>query len=642
MSDEFKYKVTLPGYEQPFMVKSGTELSQQQAYEYARQQADTLVSAKPTPEVPLGYGLAQQVTRGATFGSGDELFAGLGAGEFSGPEYTRRRDILRGESAQFQQENPISSALANITGAVGAPLALFKGLPKAAQAFLSPTTLPKQIATGAITGATSGALTGAGEAPEMSDVPFYSGITGLAGGAGGVVAPVVIQGGGRLIKNALSSFGFGDTDKISNRMIAEALRKENITPAEAGQILEQLRAQGVPNVVLADIGQNLRDLAYRAYVVPSTQKSTTSNFLESRLLDQPNDIVSGLVKKAGLGKNISGYEYLQFLTDNQRKAANAKYPDAYSKSVDARDFRKYVDRPVFQDAYQEAVKRAGVYGETLPDLEQIRNAQFIPTDVLHKIKIGLDRVVDSNTDPVTQKITAYGRDVSNVRREFNNLIKEKNPIYAKANQEFADNERIRTSFETGQKYQKLEYKEALDKLKKMNESEKEAFRLGMMADVNSKLENFKGGDFSRLVFKSDKQKSLMRYAFSDPKQYDSFVAYIDGLKGQTQTAKRIIGTVPTAENLATIGGEDAAELLTSAATGGKAALITNLLRQVSPRIRGIGEQTSAELQKKLFSVSPAEQSAIMNELRKRSQAERNLTLPTGVSVGNITGLLGNQ
>jgi hypothetical protein len=66
------------------------------------------------------------------------------------------------------------------------------------------------------------------------------------------------------------------------------------------------------------------------------------------------------------------------------------------------------------------------------------------------------------------------------------------------------------------------------------------------------------------------------------------------------------------------------------------------LRQIGPRASGISEQTSAELQKKLFSVSPAEQSAIMNELRKRSQAERNLTLPTGVSVGNITGLLGNQ
>ena len=642
MSDGFKYKVTLPGYEKPFVVSSGTELNQQQAYEYARKQADSLVSAKPTPEVPTAYGLAQQVTRGATFGSGDELAAGLMTGGFSGPEYKRERDILRGESAQFQQDNPISSALANITGAVGAPLAVFKTLPKAAQAFLSPTTLPKQIATGAVTGAASGALTGVGEAPEMSDVPFYAGVSGLAGGATGTAAPVVIQGGGRLIRNVLNSFGFGNTENISNRMLAEALRKDNLTADEAGKVLTELRTIGVPNVALADIGQSLKDLAYRAYVVPSTAKGTTKDFLSARLADQPNDIVKGIAQKAGLNPNVTGYEYLTSLSDAQKTAAQAAYPKAYSLDISAVPFRKYVDRDVFQKAYQEAQKRADVYGETLPSIESIKKSQFIPTDVLHQMKIGLDRVIEGETDKVTGKVTAFGRDVSIVKRQFNDEIKSLNPQYAKANAEFADFEGINKAFQTGQKYQKLNPAEALDKLKKFNSAEKESFRLGMMADINNKASEFKGGDFTRQVFMSDKQKSLLRYAFDDSKQYDTFVKYIDGLKSQTQTAKRIIGTVPTAENLATIGGEDAANLLTSAATGGKSALIMNALRQIGPRAGGISEQTSAELQKKLFSVSPVEQSAIMNELRKRSQAERNLTLPTGVSVGNITGLLGNQ
>ena len=642
MSEEFKYKVTLPGYEQPFMVKSGTELSQQQAYEYARKQADSLVSARATPEVSTPYGLAQQVVRGTTFGSGDELFAGLGAGEFSGPEYTRRRDILRGESAQFQEDNPISSALANITGAVGAPLALFKGLPKAAQALLSPTTLPKQIATGAVTGAASGALTGFGEAPEMSDVPFYAGVSGLAGGATGTAAPVVIQGGGRLIRNVLNSFGFGNTENISNRMLAEALRKDNLTADEAGKVLTELRTIGVPDVALADIGQSLKDLAYRAYVVPSTAKGATKDFLSARLADQPDNIVKGIAQKAGLNPNVTGYEYLTALTESQKKAAQAAYPQAYSLDISAVPFRKYVDRDLFKKAYQEAQKRADAYGETLPSIESIKQSQFVPTRVLHQMKIGLDRVIEGETDKLTGKVTGFGNDVSIVKRQFNDEIKALNEQYKKANAEFSDSEGINNAFQTGQKYQKLNPAEALAKLKKFNSAEKESFRLGMMADINNKASEFKGGDFTRQVFMSDKQKSLLRYAFDDSKQYDTFVKYIDGLKSQTQTAKRIIGTVPTAENLATIGGEDAANLLTSAATGGKSALIMSALRQIGPRASGISEQTSAELQKKLFSVSPAEQSAIMNELRKRSQAERNLTLPTGVSVGNITGLLGNQ
>jgi hypothetical protein len=642
MAEEFKYKVTIPGYKDSFLVRSPTELNQQQAYEYARKQADSLVSATPRKEISPLYGIASEVSRGATFGFADELAAAAASGQlFSGNQYERIKRELQGEQEQFRQESPATSVVSNLVGAVGGPLSAFKLLPKSTQVALSPTTLPKQVATGVATGAAGGALTGAGEAPTMQDIPFYSGISGTAGAVGGAVAPVVIQGGGTLIRNALNAAGVGDVEKISNRMIADALRRENITSAEASQVLDQLRANGVPNVVLADIGQNLRDLAYRAYVVPSGQKAATSNFLESRMMDQPNDIVKGLVQNAGLGKNVSGYEYLNFLAENQKSAASAKYPLAYSKAIDTRDFRKYVDRPVFQDAYKEAQKRAGVYGDTLPDLEQIRNSQFVPTNVLHQIKIGLDRIVDAETDKITGKVTGYGNDVKNVRKEFNDLIKDKNEFYKKANQEFADNERISSAFETGQKYQKLEYKEAFDKLKKMNDSEKEAFRLGMMADVNSRLENFKSGDFTRQIFKSDKQKSLLRYAFTDPKQYDNFVNYVDGLKQQSLTGKRIIGTVPTAENMATIGSDQAADLLTSAASG-KTALVSNLLKQVAPRARGIGEQSSAELQKKLFSVDPIEQRAILTELRKRTQPQPNYVLPTGVSVGNITGLLGNQ
>lgn len=642
MSDGFKYKVTLPGYESPFVVSSGTELNQQQAYEYARKQADSLVSAKPTPEVPTGYGLAQQVVRGATFGFGDELAAALGTGGFSGSEYKRERDILRGESAQFQQENPILSTLANITGAVGTPFGAFGMLPKSAQVALSPATFPKQIGVGALTGTVSGAITGAGEAPEMADVPFYSTVSGLAGGATGTAAPIVIQGGGRLIRNVLNSFGIGNTEKISNRMLAEALQKDNLTADEAGQVLQELQNIGVPKVALADIGQSLKDLAYRAYVVPSTAKGATKEFLSNRLADQPNDIVKGIAQKAGLNPSVTGYEYLTSLADNQKLAAQAAYPKAYSLDISAAPFRKYVDRDVFQKAYQEAQKRADVYGESLPSIEAIKKSQFIPTDVLHQMKIGLDRVIEGETDKVTGKVTAFGRDVSIVKRQFNDEIKSLNPQYAKANQEFADFEGINKAFQTGQKYQKLTPAEALDKLKAFNPAQKESFRLGMMADINNRASEFKGGDFTRQVFISDKQKSLLRYAFDDPKQYDEFVNYIDGLKSQTQTAKRIIGTVPTAENLATLGGEGAADLLTTAATGGKTAVIGNILRQISPRMRGISEQTSAELQKKLFSVDPIEQRAIMQELQKRAQAQRNLTLPTGVSVGNITGLLGNQ
>jgi hypothetical protein len=583
----------------------------------------------------------RSVAQGATFGFADELEAAFRTGQISGEQYQALRDRLRQQQTQFRQDYPILGGGAEITGALAAPFAAFKYLGKAAPAVqeaISGVTFPQQVVRGGATGAVTGALTGAGTAEK--DVTGGATTSGIIGGGLGASVPLALRGAGGVIKNVLVASGIGDQPTAASKLIADALKKDNLTIDEAQNVLNELERLNVPRPVLADVSKSLQDLAYSAYVVPSSKKDSTLRFLESRMIDQPNDIVKGLVTRAGLGKNVNGYEYLEFLAQNQKAAANAKYPQAYSKAVDARDFRKYVDRPVFQQAYDEAVKRAGVRGETLPDLEQVRNAQFVPTDVLHQIKIGLDRIVEKETDTITGKVTSYGRDVSNVRREFNDLIKEKNPIYAKANKEFADNERLRSSFEAGQGYQKLEYKEALNKLKNMNDSEKESFRLGMMADVNSRLENFKGGDFARQIFKSDKQKSLMRYAFTDKDQYNQFVQYVDALERQSKTAKGIIGGSQTGERLATSEGVGkAAGLAQSYATGGIGGAAMEVLRQGAARTKGISGETSAELQKRLFASDPIEQRAILQELRLRTQQRPVGAVPGAGAIGTLTGLL---
>ncbi len=174
----------------------------------------------------------------------------------------------------------------------------------------------------------------------------------------------------------------------------------------------------------------------------------------------------------------------------------------------------------------------------------------------------------------------------------------------------------------------------------MNDSEKEAFRLGMMADVNSRLENFKGGDFARQIFKSDKQKSLMRYAFTDKDQYNQFVQYVDALERQSKTAKGIIGGSQTGERLATSEGTGkAAGLAQSYATGGLTGTAMELLRQGAARTKGISGETSAELQKRLFSSDPIEQRAILQELRLRTQQRPVGAVPGAGAIGTLTGLL---
>lgn len=583
--------------------------------------------------------------QGATFGTLDELEAALRTGSISSDEYVKLRDQLRSQQKQFGEDFPAVKTPLELAGGFAVPLGV---LGKTVQT-LAPETralvtggegLGGQILRTTGAGAATGALAGYGYAEKDAGTEAAKGA--VFGGVLGGTVPIVIDKAGTIIKNVLNSAGIGDQATAASKMLASYMQKDNLTPQEAQQALDELRRIGVPNPVIADLGTNLRSLAYNAYIVQSKAKGSTEKFLESRLIDQPNDIVKGLVEKAGLAKDVNGYEYLNALAESQALKASQAYPKAYSVAIDAQPFRTYVDRPVFVKAYEEAQKRAAVYGEKLPDLDAIRNAQSVPTDILHQIKIGLDRVIGAETDAVTGKVTAYGRDVINVKNEFNDKIKSLNKDYAKANAEFADSARIQNSFEMGQNYQKLDPKEAASKIKAMNSDEKEAFRLGMMADINSRVGDFKGGDFTRQIFKSDNQKLLLRYAFDDQSKYNEFSQYVKSLGEQSKTFKKVMAGSPSGERIAsTEQAKELAGIAQSAASGDVFGLMKAAGSSLLARAKGISSESSEMLQKKLFSADPIEQRAILAELNRRAKAPKTGLLSGAAGVGTATGILGD-
>lgn len=586
---------------------------------------------------------ARSVGQGLTFGTLDEIEAALRTGSISGSEYERQRNILREQQKQFGMDMPIVKTSAEIGGSLIAPLGIAKQVAKlapATQALITGTTVPGQIARGTAIGGVTGAASGYGFAEKEDGSEAAAG--GIFGGLLGGSVPVVVKGAGTLIKNVLNSAGIGDQEAAASKMLANYLKKDNLSPTEAQQALDELRRIGVPNPVIADLGKSLNDLAYSAYAVQSSAKGTTKEFLENRLIDQPNDIVKGLVEKAGLAKNVNGFEYLEALTANQSRLASQAYPEAYSKAINAVPFRKFIDRDVFTKAYGEAVKRADVYGQKLPDLSSIRNAQSVPTDVLHQIKMGLDRIVDAETDNITKKMSGYGSDVVKVKNEFNDLIKSLNPEYKKANAEFADAERIKNAFKLGEDYQKLNPAEAASNIKKMTADEKEAFRLGVMADVNQRLGNFKGGDFTKQIFKSENQKLLLRNAFPDQASYTEFSQYVKSLNRQAETKQRVLGGSRTDENKAVREESNLlGSLAQASATGDLASLLRSGVNTVLSRAKGISSESSEALQKRLFSVDPVEQTAILKELNKRANKPKTGLLTGAAAVGSATGIIGD-
>jgi hypothetical protein len=614
---------------------------------YERQQAVPTTASRSVFDPKVEYSPLAETARafgqGLTFGTLDELEAAVRTGSISGADYERQRNLLREQQKQFGQDMPLVKTPVELAGGFAVPLGVAGQIGKLApeaQALITGTSTLGRVGRGVVAGGVTGALSGYGYSEK--DAGTEAGMGAVFGGLIGGAVPVVVQGAGTVIRNVLNASGIGDQTTAASKMLANYLDKDNLTPQEAQAALDELRRLRVPQPVIADLGKNLQDLAYNAYVIQSKAKGKTQEFLENRMIDQPNNIVKGLVEKAGLAKNVNGFQYLTALTESQAQKASLAYPNAYTLDIDARPFREYIDRKVFQKAYDEAVKSADTKGIKLPDLSAIKNAQSVPTEILHKIKIGLDRVIDSETDSVTGKISGYGGDVIKVKNEFNDKIKSLNPDYAKANAEFADASRIKNSFEMGQKYQRLDPKEAAANIKKMNSDEKEAFRLGMMADINKRVGDFKGGDFSRQVFKSDNQKMLVRYAFDDQKAYSDFSQYVKGLTNQSATAKSLIGGSKTGERLAT--QEQAGELgqmAQSAATGDLFGVARAAGSSLLARTRGISGETSEALQQRLFATDPIEQRLILTELNKRAKAKPTGLLSGAAALGTATGILGD-
>ena len=614
---------------------------------YERQQAVPTTASRSVLEPKVEYSPLTETARafgqGLTFGTLDELEAAVRTGSISGADYERQRNLLREQQKQFGQDMPLVKTPVELAGGLVMPLGVARQVGKLApeaQALITGTSTLGQAGRGAVAGGVTGALSGYGYAEK--DAGTEAGMGAVFGGLIGGTVPIVIDKAGTVIRNVLNASGIGDQTTAASKMLANYLDKDNLTPQEAQMALDELRKLRVPQPVIADLGKNLQDLAYNAYIIQSKAKGKTQEFLENRMIDQPNNIVKGLVEKAGLAKNVNGFQYLTALTESQAQKASLAYPNAYTLDIDARPFREYIDRKVFQKAYDEAVKSADTKGIKLPDLSAIKNAQSVPTEILHKIKIGLDRVIDSETDSVTGKVSGYGGDVIKVKNEFNDKIKSLNPDYAKANAEFADASRIKNSFEMGQKYQQLDPKEAAANIKKMNSDEKEAFRLGMMADINKRVGDFKGGDFSRQVFKSDNQKMLVRYAFDDQKAYSDFSQYVKGLTNQSATAKSLIGGSKTGERLAT--QEQAGELgqmAQSAATGDLFGMAKAAGSTLLARTKGISGETSEALQQRLFATDPIEQRLILTELNKRAKRKPTGLLSGAAALGTATGILGD-
>lgn len=619
------------------------------------------IRAEEAALAPVNYNAGAEGARallgqGLGMGFGEEVEAGVRA-PFSDESYKEIRDRLRAQQTQFGQDYPVTRTGLEIAGGLAMPVGMVglgaKGAMSAGKSILG------TVGRGSLTGAGAGAVAGAGTAKEIEDVPSNMLSSGILGGAVGGAAPTAINLTGKLVRNVVDGLGYSNATKVASRKLADILDKENLTPDDAQAILEEYRRLGLPSPVLADLGDNLRNLGFAAYAVPNKGKTATSRFLDERQTQLAERLVKGLEQKSGVQSGGKfGFDYIDDLGKSQQRAAQTAYPKAYNVDINAVPFRKYIDRDVFKDAYENAVRlnnlEAGNVGYMkLPALEQLRNAQFINTKVLHEIKKGLDAVIEKETDTITGKMTGYGSNVAKVKTEFNNLIKYYNKDYAAANAKFAESAGLQSSYKKGLDYMKMDVKELESKLKKMKPAEKEAFRVGMLSEIKDNLSKFKGTDFTNSVFKSKRQQEALRFAFDSPAKYKEFAEQVKAQAELMKTYNRVRGGSKTTETSIAVQdagmASDVLPMVQNAATGNMLGLAANVARSGLSRAGGLSPESAVRVQEALFNPNPRSQQALFDLMNRNAAAKANPNLlkdtlqqPNTYSfgLGNLSGLLG--
>ena len=613
----------------------------------------------PEGDVPYSggaEGARALLGQGLGMGFGDELEAGIRA-PFSDESYKEIRDRLRSQQEQFAKDYPVTHTGLEIAGGLAMPFGAVGIGAKGALA--AGKSVMGTAGRGALIGSGAGAVSGAGTSKEMGDVPANMLTSGILGGVVGGVAPSAINLTGKMVRNVIDGLGYSNATKVASRKLENILDSENLTPDDARAMLEEYRRLGVPSPVLADLGENLRGLGFAAHIVQNKGRTATANFLDERQRQLSKRLIKGLEQKANINSNGKfGFDYINDLGKAQEAAARTAYPKAYSHDITAVPFRKYVDRPVFQKAYEAALERnrnqAGDEGHVpLPSLDQIRNAQYIRTELLHQIKIGLDRVIEKETDSLTGKMTGHGGDVNIIKKEFNNLIKYHNKDYAIANAKFADSASLKEAYNKGLDYMKIDEGELVHKLKKMKPAEREAFRVGMISQIKDKLSTFTGDDFTRFVFKSDRQRESLRYAFDSPTKYKEFANQVKAQAELMKTYKKVRGGSSTASNSVAIqdAGMDGnlIPMVANAATGNWLGAASNIARSGLARAGGLSPDSAVRVQQALFNPNPRSQNALFDIMNRNADKQANPNFikdalqqqgTYSFGLGNLSGLLG--
>lgn len=528
---------------------------------------------------------------------------------------------------------------------------------------VSDPSLLRSIGKAAGVSAGYGGLYGAGTAEGgLGERAIGAGTGAAIGGAFGAAIPVVGQVGLKGLKNISQSFGLGGTkaaDQFSDVKILQALERDGLSPQAAIEKLRAAEKLGQKDLLIADLGEEVAQLGYASQAVSGGERRAVSELLEGRSVSQAERITDSLIDQSKL-KGPFSPQYVDDLAAVQEAQAAPAYRKAYSVKVPSNVSVKHKDiagnevtvklsdfftgprKELIVQAAKEGRKILKARGEDVPDLAKILKDEKtlneflktpIPTQHLHSIKKGLDKIIEKGTDSFG-KVNSYGAAVTDAKVILNKLIEKKNPYYAKANKQFSDTARLKDAFNLGIGQKRMSTNQYGKIIKSFNEAEQEAFRVGLVARLKDQsMKANDSADFTKRIFGSREKESLVRMVFpkneAGKKAYKNFEEIIKLEKSKVQTRNKVLGGSPTAtrqESIKEAGIDPTLGVIGRALAGDVPGAARQTLAAVGARAGGLSPEGANQIARKLFLMSPKDQIRYLESLggTERQLIEKSL------------------
>jgi hypothetical protein len=494
---------------------------------------------------------------GLTFAFQDELVGGIRGALDPNLSVKDAIQLEREALKDYQKKSPAASLGYEVGGAALPAIATFGGSAPLSTAKIG-TTAVKAAGSGFTYGL------GAGESPQdkllqgLMTAPFSAGV----GATGALVAKPLGNVKDMVVKTFQNPAKAGEKEAI--KLVKEALDFDN---TDINSAIKYILDRKGKSYALADIGPNTRAYLDAVNVLPGPGKKTAKDFLMKRNSGQLDRIKSDLTDAFGKqGTYFDTYKALEQV----RKAGGAKlYEQAYKKNIAVSDdLTSLFKTDVMKDALSKAYKIANAKKINLPKLVIGKNGKLytskgaeitdVSTKFLHYIKLGLDDTIYTSKSPTSGVGKTLLRANTEIKNEFLDFVDSNNPAYKVARNQWAEKSAILDALQSGRNILKpsTNVDELADELSRMSQSEKLAFRNGVMNTIIEKMESSvfdaasgRGTNLAFNIIKTPKNKKLLRLTFPDGEEgTKSFNKFMSKLNDEVQikdTANQVVGNSAT-------------------------------------------------------------------------------------------------